>query len=591
MNARDKNHTPLLLSGDLFLKDSQNDEAIACYIKATTLEDIKTWEKDVLLRFYNNLGVAYKRKGNFLQAQRLFEQGILTEPLYSFFYFNLYTIYKDQNRMESAEKLLLKAISLRINDIRCYVALIELYQEKRYLKKALEVAIICANQFKEEYKSHLLVGNCFTALKLYKNAIEPYLNAIKINPKMTSSYNNIGVAYKELEEYDNAKAMYEKVLALNPNDPAVHNNLGNLLRNLEDFKGAVSHLEASIKINPTYADAYSNLGAVYKEQKMYDKAEGYYRKALELSPNHTNANFDLALIELTKGNYQNGWRRYEHRIKMDELVAKIHFYTTPMWRGESLDGKTIILQNEQGFGDNIMFIRYVPMFVKLGVKVIVRTRLELVDLFRSIEGVDSVISEEDAIPPHDYYLPLLSAPSRFATTLETIPSTFPYLVPNKQKIGIKLSKDALNIGLVWSSSRTNKDFKNKYIGLEYFKDLFTIKGTKWYSLQVGDDSTEIKSEKLEAKITDLSKYLVDFSATANMIANLDIVITTDTSVAHLCGAMNKEAWVLVPNPSDWRWMQEGNSTPWYKSLKLFRQNKTGSWESVISEIKKSLQER
>lgn len=591
MNEKEKNSTALLLSGDLFLRDSQNDEALACYLKATTLQEIKTWEKSTLLRFYNNLGVAYKRKGNLTQAQKLFEQGILTEPSYSFFYFNLYTIYKAQDKEQNVEKLLLKAVSLRINDTRCYVALIELYQEKRYLKKALEVAIICANQFREEYKVHLLVGNCFTALKLYKNAIEPYLNAIKINPQITSSYNNIGVAYKELEEYDNAKAMYEKVLAINPNDSAVHNNLGNLLRNLEDFEGAVSHLLESIKINPTYADAYSNLGAVYKEQKMYDKAEGYYRKALELSPNHTNANFDLALIELTNGEYQSGWRRYEHRIKMDELIAKIYSYTTPMWRGESLDGKSIVLQNEQGFGDNIMFIRYVPMFAKLGAKVIVRTRLDLVDLFKSVEGVDSVISEEDAIPLHDYYLPLLSAPSRFGTTIETIPTHFPYLVPMKQKIGVKLSKQTFNIGLVWSSSRTNKDFKNKYIGLEYFKELFNLKGTKWYSLQVGDDVNEIKSAKLESKIIDLSKFLGDFSATANMIANLDLVITTDTSVAHLCGAMDKEAWVLVPNPSDWRWTQEGNSTPWYKSLKLFRQDKTGSWESVISEIKKSLQER
>ena len=235
MSDKEQSYTALLLSGDLFLKDSQNDEAIACYIKASTFEDIKSWEKNSLLRFYNNLGVAYKRKGSLLQAQRLFEQGILRDPLYAFFYFNLYTIYKDQNRIESAEKLLLKAISLKINDIRCYFALIELYEERKYLKKGLEIAVICANNFRQVYKAHLIAGNCFTALKMYKNAVEPYLNAIKINPSVPSSYNNLGVVYKELGEHANAKAMYEKVLSLNPNDPAVHNNFGNLLITSDSF--------------------------------------------------------------------------------------------------------------------------------------------------------------------------------------------------------------------------------------------------------------------------------------------------------------------------------------------------------------------
>jgi tetratricopeptide (TPR) repeat protein len=591
LSQKGQNYLSLIVSGDIFLNDFQNDEAIACYSKAAKIEDINTWDKSVILRFYNNLGIAYKRKGNVLQAQKLFEQGIVIEPSHPFFYFNLFNIYKTQNRMDSAESLLLKAISLGIKDIRCTLSLIELYKEKKWFKQALAVAIECVKFFREEYEAHLILGNCFSNVKLYTNAVDSYLTAIAINPDITSAYNNIGVAYKELGDYDKAKVAYEKVLQINPNDPAVHNNLGNLLRNLDDFSGAVRHLEQSIKLNPSYVDAYSNLGAVYKEKQEYGEAEKFYRKALSLNPNHTNANFDIALIELSKGDYKSGWERYEHRIKMDELRSKIYKYKTPMWKGEELNGKTIILQNEQGFGDNIMFIRYVPVFLELGAKVILRTRPELVELFKSIEGIEGVYSEEEEIPLHDYYLPLLTSPARFGTTMGTIPRDFPYIASNKNIIDFTCDKDILNIGLVWSSSRTNKDFKNKYIGLEQFKELFDIKGTKWYSLQVGDDAAEIRTAKLEHKIVDLSELLVDFSVTANIIEMLDLVITTDTAIAHLCGAMNKRAWVLIPKPADWRWMQEGDSTPWYDTLRLFRQSKKGSWSEAISDIKEALKDK
>ena len=173
--------------------------------------------------------------------------------------------------------------------------------------------------------------------------------------------------------------------------------------------------------------------------------------------------------------------------------------------------------------------------------------------------------------------------------METIPSIFPYLhAKSVSDLIQKEQKDTLKIGLVWSSSRTNKDFKNKYLGLEYFKSLFKLKGTKWYSLQVGEDAKEIKILNLQNNLVDLSAHLTDFSQTASIINALDLIITTDTSVAHLCGAMNKRAFVLVPKPSDWRWMQEGDMTPWYKSLKLFRQYESGKWDSVISEIENSL---
>ncbi|WP_263833872.1 tetratricopeptide repeat protein [Sulfurospirillum oryzae] len=572
-----------VMAGDTFLKDRELSSAITCYHKALTYP----LEKQIAVKVLNNLGVAYKRQGSFENAIAIFQKGIETDASYPAFYSNLSVVYRLQKRYQEALDILIKTVSLH-QQFHDYRTLVEFLGFLKKPQEALSMAYEAQKRFPKEYEAHLVLGNLFASFKAYHQAIEPYLNAISLAPEKTQAYNNLGVAYKELGQNKESLEAYQKVLALNPKDSAVYNNLGNLLRNMGDLKGALEHLKYSIALNPDYADAYSNVGAVYKEAKEYQAAIPYYQKALALKPEHTNANFDMALIELTFGNYESGWKRYEHRLKMSELIAKIHPYKTPMWRGESLLGKTLLLQNEQGYGDNIMFIRYVSFFVAMGAKVIVRTRPELVSLFAFVEGIDAVYSEEEAIPLHDYYLPLLSAPFYFKTTLETIPKAFPYLHVKHQTVTLSLDKQRLNIGLVWSSSRTNKDFNNKYIGLFQYKSLFEIPNTAWYSLQVGEDALEIEKEGLEDKIVDLSPHLIDFAATAQMIQKLDLVITMDTAVAHLCGALHKEAWVLVPKPADWRWMQEGDRTPWYESLILFRQVNKGDWSVPIEAVKTRL---
>ncbi|MCI4399273.1 MAG: tetratricopeptide repeat protein [Campylobacteraceae bacterium] len=577
----------LIESGDIFLKDSQLQEALACYSKALTFSP----QGDSLLRLYSNLAVTYKRLGRLQEAEAVIQKGILINPNYTSFYSNLSSIYKLQNRFAEAVASLQKAITLGsgLND---YLNIIELYKHQKAFKDAFNVAAAAIKKFPNEYEAHLALGNLFASVKAFDKSISPYLKAIELAPSKAPAYNNIGVAYKELGDNQKSLTAYQKALQINPNNAAAHNNIGNLLRNIGDTDAAIRHLDYSIKLNPMYANAYSNLGAVYKELKDYDAAIVYYKKALELNPEHTDANFDMALIELSHGNYRSGWEKYEHRLKMPELLSKTYKYKTPMWKGENLRGKTIILQNEQGFGDNIMFIRYVPNFLALGAEVIIRTRPELVKLFETIDGVAKVCSEdENTMPEHDFYIPLLSCPYRFDTQLDSIPAKFPYLHPNKEHINIGFDDSKTNIGIVWSSSRTNKDFKNKYIGIQNYVELLNIEQTKWFSLQAGEDASQIQKEGFEGRVVDLSSELIDFSATAAIIDTLDVIITTDTSVAHLCGAMNKETYVLVPKPADWRWMQDGDSTPWYPSLKIFRQTQKGSWKEPISAIAKLLRQR
>ena len=573
----------LIEAGDIFLRELDFKTAITCYAKALDYP----LDANALRRVYTNLGVAYKREGLLEKAVAILERGIALDNSYTPFYSNLSSVLRLQKQYAKSAQMLWKTISMT-HKLHDYITLVELLKLLKKPEEALGVANEIVKKFPNEYEAYLNLGNLFASWRLFQKAVEPYRRAIVLAPDKTQAYNNLGVVYKELGRNEEALFAYQKVLELNPNDSAALNNLGNLRRNMGDTTGAIADLKRSITLNPNYADAYSNLGALYKENKEFDRAMFYYQKALALNPEHTNAQFDIALMELSKGNYESGWSGYEYRLKMNELLAKTDVYTSPLWRGESLQNKTIILQTEQGFGDTIMFIRYAPYFRELGAKIIVRTRLELVALFRSIQEVDEIICEEDPLPEHDFYLPLLSCPQRFKTVLQTIPRKFPYL--GSPKNGLSLERKSLHVGITWSGSPTNRGHKDRYVGLKILSQLFDIDHISWYSLQIGEDSHEIQSFNLHDTIIDKTELLTDFAQTAAFIEALDLVISVDTSVAHLSGALNKKTFVLLSKPAEWRWMQEGETTPWYESLLLFRQEIRGDWQKPILQIKEKLRE-
>ena len=573
----------LIEAGDIFLRELDFKTAITCYAKALDYP----LDANALRRVYTNLGVAYKREGLLEKAVAILERGIALDNSYTPFYSNLSSVLRLQKQYAKSAQMLWKTISMT-HKLHDYITLVELLKLLKKPEETLGVANEIVKKFPNEYEAYLNLGNLFASWRLFQKAVEPYRRAIVLAPNKTQAYNNLGVVYKELGRNEEALFAYQKVLELNPNDSAALNNLGNLRRNMGDTTGAIAALKCSITLNPNYADAYSNLGALYKENKEFDRAMFYYQKALALNPEHTNAQFDIALMELSKGNYESGWSGYEYRLKMNELLAKTDVYTSPLWQGESLQNKTIILQTEQGFGDTIMFIRYAPYFKELGAKIIVRTRLELMALFRSIQEVDEIICEEDPLPEHDFYLPLLSCPQRFKTVLQTIPRKFPYL--GSPKNGLSFERKSLHVGITWSGSPTNRGHKDRYVGLKILSQLFDIDHISWYSLQIGADSHEIQSFNLHDTIIDKTELLTDFAQTAAFIEALDLVISVDTSVAHLSGALNKKTFVLLSKPAEWRWMQEGETTPWYESLLLFRQEIRGDWQKPILQIKEKLRE-
>ncbi|HIF60548.1 MAG TPA: hypothetical protein EYQ26_13810 [Rhodospirillales bacterium] len=288
------------------------------------------------------------------------------------------------------------------------------------------------------------------------------------------------------------------------------------------------------------------------------------------------------------GNFKTGWLNYESRWKKKNVEAKRR-YPQPFWDGSSLVCKTLFLYPEQGVGDLIIFIRYVKVLSTKTTKIIVECPKSLHRLFSTIPEINVLVTKEDTLPDFDFYAPLLSLPGILNTTLQTIPVNIPYLFADDHIVSpIITQPKVLNIGIVWAGNPAHENDKNRSINLSFFLAITNIHNTQFYSLQVGDRRIDMYQEDFASQIIDLGKHLGDYAETATVINQLDLIITVDTSVAHLAGAMGKPVWVLLPFAPDWRWLLERDDSPWYPTMRLFRQQERGNWTTVFNEVYQAL---
>lgn len=460
----------------------------------------------------------------------------------------------------------------------------------------------------------------------YPNAIISIKKALLINPNMPSAYNNLGVALAESGQLDDAIEAYSKAVSLMGEYAPAYDNLGLALKRngkltqaIECFKKAVAidashskawyhlgnslyeigdmdsagkHLIRATELDPFFADAYGNLGSVYNEKKEASKAVECYRAAIRIKPDHANAHWNLSLALLLSGNFEEGWKEYEWRFALKDSEQRT--FLKPKWDGSHLKGKTILLYTEQGFGDAIQFIRFLPIIKNMGAKIIIECQKELTRMFGKIKGVDTVISQGEPLPEFDLHYPLLSLPLALGINSTNIPDS-PYISPDENEVGkwgelFNISPETLKVGLVWAGKQNH--FKDRYrsVPAAVFAPLLEVAGTRFYSLQKrNQEKANIEGAK-SLGITDFTGMFYDFSDTAAFIANLDLVITVDSAVAHLAGAMGKPVRVMIPFVPDWRWMEEGTKSRWYTSMTLFRQEEPGNWESVVMRIKEGLVE-
>ncbi len=450
---------------------------------------------------------------------------------------------------------------------------------KRATKLAPQVALFHAN-----------LGEMLRLAGRPKLAAEAARNAIEIEPAMPAALSNLGVALYELKDYESAAGAQRKAIAAKPDFAEAHSNLGNALHALRRFDEAIPAYRRAIEINPNYADGWANLGTTLHHSGSFEEGISALRRAIALAPHHGNARSGLGILLLMRGDLAEGWDEYEWRLRSTERKGP-KFPETP-WQGENLAGKHIYVQAEQGFGDTLQFARYMPLLLKRGAKVTLRVHQQLVRLIReSLPGV-VVLGDRGDPAPYQYDAVLLSLPRLFKTRLETIPAEVPYLrVPAEtaQRWNSRLSKmKGLRIGIVWAGNPEHVNDSRRSLDLSRLAPLFAVRGSSFASLQFGPRTGDLKNLTRKTPIEDLAAKFEDFVDTAAAINSLDLVITVDTSVAHVAGALGKPVWVLLPWVTDWRWLLNREDSPWYPTMRLFRQKKGEDQADVIARVENEL---
>jgi tetratricopeptide (TPR) repeat protein len=387
---------------------------------------------------------------------------------------------------------------------------------------------------------------------------------------------------------DQATRQLRTAISHQPKFPEALNNLAVLLRAAGQSQEAEVHLRKAVAQRPEYAAAWNNLGNLYVELSRLEEAIRCYGKALSIQPDYAEAHTNRALISLLQGSFESGWQEYEWRWKQPGVGVRT--LPRPEWDGGDLAGKTILLHAEQGAGDSIQFIRYARLLHERGAKILLHCQEPLRTLLEGMPELTSVFSGSIAAPEFDMHAPLMSLPRLFATRIDSIPAQVPYLRPpaNSMVPNELDSCTQLRVGLVWRGNPGHKNDRNRSLSLDLLAELVGTEGAQFFSLQVGPSPVE--KEWLRAKaIHDLAPSLTDYAATAACLEKMDLLITVDTSVAHLAGALARPVWMLLPPCNDWRWLQKREDSPWYPSMKLLRQEKLRNWPPLIRRVASDLQ--
>ncbi|NTW52808.1 MAG: tetratricopeptide repeat protein [Chlorobiaceae bacterium] len=439
---------------------------------------------------------------------------------------------------------------------------------------------------------HFNLGNAYNRLKKFDAALASYDQAISINPDYSKAFTNRGIVLNELKRFDAALESYGKAISIKPDNQEAYSNRGVLLRELRHFDAALENFDKALSINPDFAEAFTNRGILFKELNQLDAALDSFDKAITIIPDLAEAHLNKSLILLLEGDFRRGWELYEWRWKVSRLASALNGFTQPLWLGnESIKGKTIFLYSEQGYGDTIQFCRYASLVADLGAKVILESEMPLTALLKKLEGVSELVARGSTPPDFDYHCPLLSLPLAFKTDLDSIPCPKQYLKSDPEKVAYWKSrlgnKTEPLVGLVWSGNPAHTSDHNRSIPLSVLTKHLP-EGFAYVSLQKKVRQSDRPALESNENILHFGDELNDFTDTAALCDLMDVVISVDTSVAHLSGALGKQTWVLLPFAPDWRWMLNRNDSPWYPSMRLFRQQKPNDWDEVFGRLRSAL---
>ncbi len=573
--------------------------------------------------YYNNLGLAFSRKEDWERAAAAYRQALRMQPTSAALCSRLGEALGNLGRYKEAAEAYRRSVELDPDRGEVRFALGQALQMIDRLEEA-EGHCRAATALDGPAEAWYQLGNVLHQLGRYEESIEPYQRAIEVEPDRAEAHYNLAGSLGKLGRHEEAVASLREALWMRPEYAEAHNNLGTAYQALGRLPDAEIAYRNAVQLNPGFVDALYNLAFAVQEQDRFDEALRYYNEVLRLKPDHeearnnrgnicllggrfdeaiagydallaarpehAEANWNRALLRLQTGDWERGWKEYEWRFRQKEFTPKQ--FDRPRWAGEAVAGKAILVHAEQGLGDTIQFVRFLEPLKRLGCRVIFETQPRLKPLLAmGVKGVDELIARGEPRPPFDCHIELMSLPYRLGITLSTLPAEMPYLGVDsglvarwRERMG---GAGKRRIGLIWSGNPDYKKNRWRSLALRDLAPLAEVDGgVALYSLQRGAAAAEIDSAGFA--IDNLELESNQPADTAAIMMNLDLIITVDTMTAHLAGALARPVWVLLDMRADWRWMTGRDDTPWYPTMRLFRQRARGDWAAVVARVRTRL---
>ena len=465
--------------------------------------------------------------------------------------------------------------------------------QTRRLQEAVELLSRAVRVNPKSAEAYSNRGNALADLRQYEAALESFERAIALRPDCPDFYVNHGNALSDLERYEAALESFDRAIALKPDYAEAYSNRGGALRGLKEHNAALESYARAIALKPGYAEAFYNRGNTLRDLRRHEEALENYEWAIEHGVDYALAHWNLALCHLQLGDFARGWKEFEWRWKTAPFVQYQRNFAQPLWLGaQPLAGKTILLHSEQGLGDTLQFSRYAGLVAALGARVLLEVQPPLLRLHAGRHADVLVLPMGAPLPAFDYHCPLMSLPLAFKTDLQNIPASTPYIRSDaaclahwRNKLGIQTKP---RVGLVWSGNAKHTNDRNRSIALAELLSLLSDRAD-WISLQKEVRVTDAELLATSTGVRHFGEQLADFTDTAALVDLMDVIVTVDTSVAHLAGAMGKTVWILLPFNPDWRWLLNGENSMWYPTARLFRQSAIGDWPGVIRRVTAELE--
>jgi tetratricopeptide (TPR) repeat protein len=539
------------------------------------------------------LGVSAGTSGRTDEAIELIGKAIKSNPNVAEYHANLSKFLGDRSRYEEAIAAARRAVQLQPKFAMAWNNLGEAQRRSGRISESATAFVQAANCQPDCAEFQKSAGAALLEIGRVEEAVACLRRWVQLAPAelTANAWYDLGVGLMADMRYDEAIDANRRCLAINPRHEAAWNNLGNALKRTGRLDEAADALGESLRLKPDWGEAWCNLGGVYMAQGRIESANDAFHEALLKAPQQPVIHYNHGVLLLLQGDFERGWQEYEWRWKCREVKIPTRF-PVPPWRGEPLDGKTIMLHGEQGLGDSIQFIRYAPMVAARGGKIILCVQPEVCRLLKDVPGVERVAPQPNELPACHTYCYLMDLPLAFGTRMDSIPNATPYLTADPQlcrRWGGRLAQDAdLKVGLAWAGRPTHVNDRWRTLNLSQLAPLSEVPGVTFYSLQKGAGSEQAGAGPTGMKLVDLTAEMDDFADTAALASNLDLIVTVDSAVAHLAGAIGKPVWILTPFAPDWRWMLKCQDSPWYPTARLFRQPAQGDWATVVQRIRQEL---